>query len=90
MHHQNVHYYSISHLMCAFIILLFLAIYTQSQVYRRSPENFLHKHDKSMPKFLAKYKHAKVKFDQDPDPTVILLWWSPAYPLLKKYPKECG
>ena len=57
---------------------------------RRSPENFLHKHDKNMDKFIAKYEKAKLKFDKEKDPTVILIWWAPAYPSLKKYASSCG
>ena len=43
-----------------------------------------------MEKYVAKYESAKKKFDKEKDPLVILIWWAPAYPLLKKVKSSCG
>ena len=71
-------------------LLLFITVSCTLRKVKRSPENFLHKHDKNMEKYVAKYESAKKKFDQEKDPLVILIWWAPEYPLLKKVKSRCG
>ena len=44
---------------------------------RRNVENFLTKDYKKKLKMEANLESNKVLFEKDPDPTTILIWWSP-------------
>merc|ERR1711935_523447 len=56
-------------------------------------DNFLHKHDLKLEKYRKKYdKHIKSYQTEKKsgDPTVLLVWWSPEYPMLDRISEECG
>ena len=44
---------------------------------RRDVENFMTKNYKKKLKIEANLESNKVLFEKDPDPTTILIWWSP-------------
>ena len=55
-----------------------------------SPENFLHKHDHKIEKYRAKYDRHIKEFKKEKDPTILLIWWAPEYPVLNKIEDKCG
>ena len=56
-------------------------------------EHVLHKHDHEIEMYKKKYKKSLKRFlkeEKEQDPTVILIWWAPQYPMLEKIPDQCG
>ena len=53
----------------------------------------LHKHDDDLEKFKKEYRENILHYQREKstgDPTVLLIWWGPEYPLLRKIEPECG
>ena len=53
----------------------------------------IHKYDDQYDKMKRAYDKNISKFKKEQrigDPTILLIWWGPQYPLLKRIEKECG
>ena len=56
-------------------------------------DHAFHKHDSKLDKYKERYLKNKEKYlkeEKNEDPTTILIWWAPNYPLLEKIPEKCG
>ena len=56
-------------------------------------DHVLHQHDHEIEKYKKKYRKNLKKFlkeEKEQDPTTILIWWAPQYPMLEKIPEQCG
>ena len=54
---------------------------------------YLHKHEDDLEKFKKEYRENILHYQREKstgDPTVLLIWWGPEYPLLRKIEPECG
>ena len=70
---------------CIFLFQIGLATIT---LYEK-----IHKYDDQYDKMKRAYDKNISKFKKEQrkgDPTVLLVWWGPQYPLLKRIEKECG
>ena len=71
-----------------FYFLLFQFVLATNTLYEK-----IHKYDDQYDKMKRAYDKNISKFKKEQrigDPTILLIWWGPQYPLLKRIEKECG
>lgn len=60
---------------------------------KSNKDHALHKHDHEIEKYKKRYKKNLKRFlyeEKNDNPTTILIWWAPLYPMLEKIPEACG